>query len=117
MKNEMPMVWLCITLLAITTIILGLSGCVSTPDGTSRLVFSAAEIQIILEEAEIAVEQYLAVVVPDPTPAQQLAISAGRIVVRIAISRLREAELYDVAARLEIKAELESEPELEPLVE
>ena len=94
--------------------LVALPGCATT--GDERPIFSAADIQIILEETQIAVEEYLAVTVPDPTPAQQLAISAGRVLVRIMISKLREAGMYADATRLEIKAGL-AEPvaELEPL--
>lgn len=95
-----------------------LSGCATTPDGVSRPIFTAAEIEIILEETQIAVKQYLAVVVPDPTPAQQLAMTAGRIAVRLALSKLREAGMFEAAVDLEVKAGLISlapVPEIEPL--
>lgn len=95
-----------------------LSGCATTErDGIERPVLSPAEIEIILEEAQIAVNEYLKVVVPEPTPAQQLAISAGRILVRIAVLKLREAGMYEDATRLEVQAGfVELEPPLEPLV-
>lgn len=96
--------------------LIALPGCATGPDGVERPVFSATDIQIILEEAQIAVEEYLAVTVPDPTPAQQLAISAGRVLVRLIISKLREAGMYADATRLEIRAGLaEPVPEIEPL--
>ena len=84
-----------------------MGGCVTTtnPDGVvEKPVISVALQLVLLEEANLAVEQYLGVVVPDPTPEQQLAMTLGRVLVRVVIVKLREAGMYEDVNRLEAEA-------------
>lgn len=89
------------TLAAIVVIgMIALSGCLMGCK-TTDVGFTPGELEVLIRGAERAIGNYIDAVVDDPTPEQQLGLDTMKILIELAIMKVREAGAIEEAARLD----------------